>query len=366
MKISKTISERFQKLGSRSGRGFLVFWRAMPIIGLWRRRGFEKSRNIGKTEPKRSQNPKRPPSGSFLPNGCKIFETALDRHAFTLLELLVVIAIIAILAALLFPALSHAKQHAEGSVCLSRGKQMMTAIVMYTGDYSDYYPPNPDDGNMLPGYNWCCGEAGINQPQEFDPDILQDPTRSLLMPFLSGSVGLFRCPADRRQGVYDGTNNPALVGKIVPAARTFSMNQAVGTIDPGFNDGGAHSGVPTLSVNGPWLNNQHNHQRNSPWLTFGKSSQVRLISPSLLWVLLDEDATDLNDAAFGFGMQDPEWIDIPGTYHNGGCGFDFADGHSETHRWFYRNKVNEEGQTITNPGDLADWQWMQQRTSIHD
>jgi hypothetical protein len=65
-------------------------------------------------------------------------------------------------------------------------------------------------------------------------------------------------------------------------------------------------------------------------------------------------------------MDSPQWIDIPGTYHNGGCGFDFADGHSETHRWFYSNKRNEQMQDITDPGDLKDWQWMQQRTSARD
>ena len=55
--------------------------------------------------------------------------------------------------------------------------------------------------------------------------------------------------------------------------------------------------------------------------------------PSGLWVPIDEDAHGLNDAAFAFGMERPGWLDYPGTYHNFGCGFAFADGHSETHRW---------------------------------
>ena len=298
------------------------------------------------------------------------FTTGRGRaKAFTLIELLVVIAIIAILAALLLPVLSRAKQRAQGALCLGRGKQMMTAMILYTGDNNDFFPPNPDDANILPGYNWCSGDASIGGLQEFNPDVLQDPSRSLLVPFLSGSVELFRCPADTRQGKYQGSN-PAFIGQLVPAARTFSMNQAVGTIDPGFDasepNGDAHSGSPTLSVNGPWLNNLHTHRRNSPWLTFGKSSRVRGISPSTLWVLLDEDATSLNDAAFAFGMQSPQWFDIPGTYHNGACEFAFADGHSETHQWFYRGKKNGEGATITDPADIKDWQWMQQHTSAHN
>ena len=290
------------------------------------------------------------------------------RRAFTLLELLVVIAIIAILAALLFPVLSRAKQRAQGVQCLNNGKQMMTAIFLYTSENNEFFPPNPDDGNSIPGYNWCSGQAG-DQPDddqdEFNPDVLKDPKLSLLINYLGGNVSVFRCPADMRQGLYSGTD-PALKGKIVPAARTFSMNQAVGTIDQQYDvtgHGGGHGGIPNLSVNGPWLNNQDNHRRNSPWYTYGKSTDIHAPSPSSLWVLLDEDANGLNDAAFAFGMQEAIWYDAPGTYHNGGCGFAFADGHSETHGWLSKGEKGNNGTGVADDADYQDWLWMQQRTS---
>jgi prepilin-type processing-associated H-X9-DG protein len=142
----------------------------------------------------------------------------------------------------------------------------------------------------------------------------------------------------------------------------------LGTIDPGYDENGPgagtpHYGVPNLSVNGPWLNNQFTHRRDSPWHTFGKISDIRAPGPSMLWVLLDEDAKGLNDAAFAFGMEYAEWYDAPGTYHDGGCGFAFADGHSETHRWQSRSPKQSNGYTITDPADQQDWQWMKDRTS---
>ncbi len=244
------------------------------------------------------------------------------RRAFTLIELLVVISIIGILAGLLLPILSKGKGKAQGVYCLNNGKEMMVAMFLYTDDYQSFFPPNPDDGNTEAGYNWCSGQAGIVEAQDFDPDVLKDQKLSLLITYLKGNIMLFRCPGDRRMGKYNGMD-PSLTGQTVPAARTFSMSQAMGVIDPGFDKTGPggqpgiiHNGVPEMSVNGPWLNNHDDHRRNSPWSTFGKATQIGAPGPAMLWVLVDEDARGLNDAAFAFEMEGPEsggpsWIDTP-------------------------------------------------------
>jgi len=283
------------------------------------------------------------------------------KRGFTLIELLVVIAIIAILAAMLFPVLSRAKQRAQGALCLNNGKQLMLAIHMYAGDSNDFYPPNPDDGNTKAGYNWCPGFAGIGQTNEFNPDVLLNPDMSLLIRYLGGNPSVFKCPADRREGKYQGTNS-TWFGKTVPAARTFSMSQAVGTIDPGSDQhSGSHTGKPELAVNGPWLNGLHTHIRNQPWRTFGKLSDNGAPGPSMTWVLVDEDAASLNDAAFAFEMENETWLDVPGTYHNKGCGFAFADGHSETHQWIFKSQKSRDD--VFDAEDEKDWQWMAAHTS---
>jgi prepilin-type N-terminal cleavage/methylation domain-containing protein/prepilin-type processing-associated H-X9-DG protein len=286
----------------------------------------------------------------------------MPRRAFTLIELLVVIAILAILAALLLPVLSRAKQWAQGERCLNNGKQLMLATRLYAGENNDFYPPNPDDGNTDPGYNWCSGAAGIGQPDEFNPDLLLDPTRSLLIKYLGHDAKVFKCPADKREGLYQGAN-PSLIGHIVPAARTFSMSQAVGTIDPGFAATyNSHSGVPNQPVTGPWLTGVwHQNLHDKPWRTFGKISDAGPPSPSDLWVFVDEDAKGLNDAAFAVDMVNQTWRDAPGSYHNFGCGLAFADGHSELHHWNYH--VEKKVGNISEPRDAADWEWLTVHTS---
>ena len=285
-----------------------------------------------------------------------------QQKGFTLIELLVVIAIIAILAALLLPALAKAKTKAQGIFCMNNTRQLMLAMVQYTHDYTDLFPPNYDDGNTTPYFNWVGGQAGIGGANEYDPDILKDPSRSLLAPYQGANVSIYHCPADNRPpGIPNGYSgsDPALKGTKIPNARSVSLNQAVGT--------NPYAGGK-VAVSGPWLSGSHTYAPNPTWYTFGKTTDMLRPGPANTFTVLDENKYSINGNGFAtVGPNQPplyEMIDWPGISHNGACGFAFGDGHSEIHKWRdTRTYLMSDAASIQIQAGNQDIWWMSVKTT---
>lgn len=305
------------------------------------------------------------------------------KGGFTLIELLVVIAIIAILAAMLLPVLSKTKSKAQGTYCMNNQKQLALAILSYASDFQSMFPPNPDDQNPPVGYCWMTAYAKYGMPNAppqgntlvFDPDAISDPNMDLLAAYVVNSIGIFVCPSDPRQGTYDGTN-PSETGTTVRAARSVSMNQGVGVVDPGWlanGDQAPHSGVPSLPTPGPWLmGSPHGgNKHNDKYATFGRTSDFIACSSSDIFLMTDENPYSINDGALAVDAFTPNWIDIPASYHNNGAAMSFCDGHAEIHTWkipsqlqLTQEKVDNQAVPPRNGASDPDWNWLVQHATI--
>ncbi len=257
------------------------------------------------------------------------------KTAFTLIELLVVIAIIAILAAMLLPALARSKAKAQGIVCINNMKQLNLAWLLYAGDFGDHVPLNPagssSDDVGVPGGVCNAWVAGWEQ---YAPNSTTDNTNTLFLVspnyqqygsigYYLKNAGVYHCPGDK-------TSDP----KYGPRVRSCSMNCMVGYTDASGN----------YNIDGDVANYE----------IYRKSSDFKKLSPSNAFVFLDEQASSIDD---GWFLLDPAGYNptgntsslqvrnLPAVYHNLCSSFGMADGHAEIHKWLSSKFANLFGDT---------------------
>jgi prepilin-type N-terminal cleavage/methylation domain-containing protein/prepilin-type processing-associated H-X9-DG protein len=256
------------------------------------------------------------------------FVNSKRKNAFTLIELLVVIAIIAILAAMLLPALAKAKIQAQKTFCMNNLKQIQLAWVVYSGENDDQIVPVSNHDSPLATDPLIA--PGAAEAQLFPGNVnyvtsinVLFARYSLLYPYLKSDV-VFKCPADPKKTM----NNTDRT------TRSYSdngwMNPTASTVASGY----LHP--------------------SAIYRVFKK--QTDILRTSDIYIMLEESPGTINDDWFVENPDAPtEWTDMPAAYHNKSSILLFADGHAQNRKWTDPAVVKQLGnfQPAQNTNDLT-------------
>ena len=230
---------------------------------------------------------------------------------FTLVDLLAVIFIIAVLGALLLPALAGTKPNSQAFQCMENQRQLVRAWQMYAQDYQgnlarngdESAQPTPDkDTTSQYASQWCPGRVDqAAAPEAVDTNFIR---LGCIYPYVK-TVTVYRCPAD--------TSTILLYGAQQPKTRSISMNLWIGP----YNIWNASAGR-----------------------TFYKESDLGIMGPANLFLLVDENPYSIDDGYMSIyaptvppTAPNLTWVEYPASYHNGGAGISFCDGHAQIRKW---------------------------------